>query len=640
MISRPLKQLIGFLGLLIFAGCSQIESGYRDVQQYSIEQFMNTVSVRGGAFSHDEKLILFSSDETGVQNAYTMPVDGGEPTQITYSESESVFAISFFPNDNRILYLSDKGGNEIFHIYLRNEDGSVTDLTPEENARSLFYGWSYDEEGFFYGSNKRDPKFMDIYEMDIESLTAKMVFQNDEGLNLGDISNDKRYLAFSKTITTNNSDMYLYDSQTKEMKNLSPHEGDVNYSPQSFNADSKTLYYTTDEGSEFTYLKAYDLETGETKMIEERDWDIWYSYFFQNEKYRVMGVNQDAKTEIQVMDLENNEIVELPVLPDGDITSVNISKSENMMTFYHNGSRSSSNLYIYNFGTGKYTKLTNSMNPEIEPLDLVEAEVIRYKSFDGLEIPAIYYKPRHIKSGEKAPALIWVHGGPGGQSRTGYSSLIQYLVNHGYVVLAVNNRGSSGYGKTFFQLDDLKHGEDDLMDCVEAKKFLVSTGSVDEDRIGIIGGSYGGYMVLAALTFQPEEFAVGVDLFGISNWVRTLESIPAWWEAFREALYKELGNPATDMEYLRRISPIFHADKITKPLMVLQGANDPRVLKIESDEIVEAVRKNNVPVEYVIFDDEGHGFRKKENQLKGYSAILKFLDQYLKGETEVVVGNK
>jgi len=375
-------------------------------------------------------------------------------------------------------------------------------------------------------------------------------------------------------------------------------------------------------------------------MIEERDWDIWYCYFSRNEKYRVMGVNHDARTDIQVMDLENSEVIELPVLPDGDITSVNISKSENMMTFYHNGSRSSSNLYIYNFETGKYTKLTNSMNPEIEPLDLVEAEVIRYKSFDGLEIPAIYYKPRHIKSGEKAPALVWVHGGPGGQSRTGYSSLIQYLVNHGYVVLAVNNRGSSGYGKTFFKLDDLKHGEDDLMDCVEAKKFLVSTGTVDEDRIGIIGGSYGGYMVLAALTFQPEEFAVGVDLFGISNWVRTLESIPAWWEAFREALYKELGNPATDMEYLRRISPIFHADNITKPLMVLQGANDPRVLKIESDEIVEAVRKNNVPVEYVIFDDEGHGFRKKENKLKGYSAILKFLDQYLKGETEVVIGEK
>ena len=223
-----------------------------------------------------------------------------------------------------------------------------------------------------------------------------------------------------------------------------------------------------------------------------------------------------------------------------------------------------------------------------------------------------------------------VHGGPGGQARIGYSALRQFLVNHGYVVIDVNNRGSSGYGKTFFKLDDLKHGEDDLADCVEAKGFLGSTGYVDTSKIGIIGGSYGGYMVLAALTFRPNEFKVGVDMFGISNWVRTLNSIPPWWEAFKEALYKEMGNPETDEEYLYSISPLFHADKITRPFIVLQGANDPRVIKAESDEIVDAAKQNNIPVEYVLFEDEGHGFLKKENRIKGYQAILEFLDQYLK----------
>jgi dipeptidyl aminopeptidase/acylaminoacyl peptidase len=231
-----------------------------------------------------------------------------------------------------------------------------------------------------------------------------------------------------------------------------------------------------------------------------------------------------------------------------------------------------------------------------------------------------------------------VHGGPGGQSRVGYSPLIQYLVNHGYVVIAVNNRGSSGYGKTFFKMDDMKHGEDDLSDCIEAKKFLAATGYVEEKKIGIIGGSYGGYMVLAALAFRPEEFTVGVDIFGVANWVRTLKSIPPWWESFREALYKEMGNPATDEEYLRRISPLFHPDKITKPLIVLQGANDPRVLKVESDEIVAAVKKNSVPVEYIVFDDEGHGFEKKENEIEGYKAILDFLDKHLKGLPGEVTG--
>jgi len=191
--------------------------------------------------------------------------------------------------------------------------------------------------------------------------------------------------------------------------------------------------------------------------------------------------------------------------------------------------------------------------------------------------------------------LVWVHGGPGGQSRIGYRSTIQYLVNHGYAVLAVNNRGSSGYGKTFYKLDDLKHGQDDLQDCVEAKKFLKSTGDIDENKIGIMGGSYGGYMVLAGLVYTPEAFTVGVDVFGVANWLRTLKNIPPWWEFFKKALYEEIGNPETDEAYLRKISPLFHAHKITKPLIVLQGANDPRVLKVESDEIVAAVKKNNSP---------------------------------------------
>jgi dipeptidyl aminopeptidase/acylaminoacyl peptidase len=229
------------------------------------------------------------------------------------------------------------------------------------------------------------------------------------------------------------------------------------------------------------------------------------------------------------------------------------------------------------------------------------------------------------------PGLAWVHGGPGGQSRVGYSGFIQFLVNHGYAVYAINNRGSSGYGKTFYAMDDRKHGDADLGDCVASKRMLAGTGWVAPDRIGIVGGSYGGYMVLAALTFRPTEFAVGVDLYGVSNWLRTLQSIPSWWGPSRDALYKELGDPNADAEYLRRISPLFHADRIERPLIVLQGANDPRVLKAESDEIVEAVRKKGVAVEYHLFENEGHGLSRKETQEKAYQATLMFLDKYLKG---------
>ncbi|MGB2696270.1 MAG: S9 family peptidase [Candidatus Zixiibacteriota bacterium] len=616
---------------LILWGCGQ-QGAFKEVKQYSIEQFMNTTSIFGSSFSFDEKNLLFSSNESGIYNAYMIPAGGGEVTQITDSKDNSIFALSFFPNDNRILFMSDKGGNEIYHIYVRNEDGTVKDLTPfGDDKRSAFYEWAYDKKSFFFGSNKRDQRFMDTYEMDILTFTSEMVYQNDAGYYLGAVSRDKRYFAFSKVITENNSDMFLYDRMTQELKHLSPHEGDINYSPETFSPDFKSLYYLTDEGSEFTYLMRYDIESEKSEKVESYNWDIGYTYFSHNGRYRVVAINNDARTEMKIYDNETGGLVDLPKMPDGEITSVGISKSEKLMTFYLNGSKSPNNLFIYDFDTKKYIKLTDTMNPEIDQADLVDARVVRYESFDGLEIPAILYKPHHIKPGEKAPAIVWVHGGPGGQSGVRYDPILQYFINHGYVVIAPNNRGSYGYGKTFFKMDDLRHGEDDLDDCVWAKKYLVSTGYVDENKVAIGGGSYGGYMVLAGLAFRPDEFAVGIDLFGISNWVRTLKSIPPWWEAFKEALYVEMGNPETDSAYLYSISPLFHADKITKPLIVLQGANDPRVIKPESDDIVEAVKANGVPVEYIVFDDEGHGFLKKENEIKGYKAILDFLDKYLKG---------
>jgi dipeptidyl aminopeptidase/acylaminoacyl peptidase len=270
------------------------------------------------------------------------------------------------------------------------------------------------------------------------------------------------------------------------------------------------------------------------------------------------------------------------------------------------------------------------LSREVDPDDLVDAEVVRFTSFDGLVVPNILWKPHQATADAKAPALVWVHGGPGGQTRVGYSPLIQFLVNHGYVVLGINNRGSSGYGKTFLASDDRKHGREPLWDCVEAKRYLASLPYVDASRVGIIGGSYGGYMVLAALAFRPAVFDVGVDIFGVSNWLRTLRSMPALWEAQRKALYDEVGDPERDIELLRAASPLFHADKIRRPLLVLQGANDPRVLKAESDEIVAAVKRNGVPVEYLVFPDEGHGFTKKKNQVAGYGAVLKFLDAHLR----------
>jgi dipeptidyl aminopeptidase/acylaminoacyl peptidase len=430
--------------------------------------------------------------------------------------------------------------------------------------------------------------------------------------------------------------MYLLDTQTGNLQVLSPHEGDVQYNPQYFSLDGKKLYYLTDEGSEFTHLASYDVTTGEKKKVEEAPWDIVSAYLSRNGKYRVVVINNDARTEIKIYnESEGGKLVSVPGLPEGDVNGVNISDSEKLMSFYVTSSKSPRNLFVYNFESKEVKQLTNTMTKDIDPNDLVAGEVVRFKSFDGMEIPCLLYKPKGIKEGEKVPALLWIHGGPGGQTRLDYSPALQFLVNHGYAVLAVNNRGSSGYGKTFFAADDRKHGNEDLRDCIESKKLLASLPYIDPEKIGIYGGSYGGYMVMAALTFAPEEFKVGVNLFGVTNWLRTLKSIPKWWEANRKALYNELGDPTTaDSVALYNKSPLFHADKITKPFIVLQGSNDPRVLQVESDEIVAAAKRNGVPVEYVIFPDEGHGFVKKENNIKASEEVLKFLDRYLKGVSE------
>jgi dipeptidyl aminopeptidase/acylaminoacyl peptidase len=604
---------------------------------------MDVKNIFSAGFSPDESKILLGSNETGIYNVFEMDLATGEKKQLTSSTSESIFPESYFPTDDRVVYSSDKGGNEIAHIYVRNASGEPMDLISDSTAKANFFGWSYDKKLMFYASNSRDERFFDLYKVDVSAspkegniYPSMMMYENKEGYDPGTVSTDNRYIALTKTITTNNNEMYLLDTQTKEVKHISEHTGNATYNPQYFSLDNKKLYYATDEGGEFSYLSSYDVTTGKKAKVEEAPWDIMYSYLSRNGKYRVVAINNDARTQIKIYnESDGGKPLEIKNLPVGDITGVTISDSEKLMTFSLSSSKSPQNLYLYNFETQEIKQLTNTLNPEINANDLVEGQVVRFKSFDGLEIPALLYKPKGIKSGEKIPALVQVHGGPGGQTRLNYSGAMQYLINHGYAILCVNNRGSSGYGKTFFAADDKRHGNEDLKDCIAGKQYLQSLDFIDKDKIGIYGGSYGGYMVMAALTFTPEEFAVGVNYFGVTNWLRTLKSIPPWWTSFREALYTEMGDPVKDSVALYNKSPLFHAKNIKRPFLVLQGSNDPRVLQVESDEIVAAAKANNVPVEYVIFPDEGHGFVKKENNIKASESVLKFLDKYLKGLTDV-----
>jgi dipeptidyl aminopeptidase/acylaminoacyl peptidase len=475
--------------------------------------------------------------------------------------------------------------------------------------------------------------------MSLSDRKPELIYKNEQAFDIESISYDENYLLLIKSITTDKNDLYLFNRNNSELKKISVAD-EANYSAQTFELDNSAFYYTTNEDNEFSYVVKYTIASGKKETVFKSKWDVMYMYTSENGKYRVIGINEDGRNNVMLFDHATGKQLPFPAIKDGRVNGVTISPTENNMIIYVGSDRSPANLWWYNFSNRKLEKLTTALNPEINPADLVDAEVVRFKSFDDMEIPAIFYKPKQASGGRKAPALVWVHGGPGGQSRAGYSQAIQYFVNHGYAILAVNNRGSSGYGKSFYKMDNQNHGDKDLKDCVWGKKWLAQQSYIDPNKIGIYGGSYGGFMSLAGIIQYPAEFKVGVDLFGVTNWLRTLKSIPPYWESFRKALYDEMGDPSTDSVRLHNISPLFNTDKIKTPLLVLQGSNDPRVLQVESDEIVAGARKNGTPVEYILFPDEGHGFVKKENQMKAAKVTLEFLDKYLSGNSSKATSPK
>jgi dipeptidyl aminopeptidase/acylaminoacyl peptidase len=602
------------------------------VRQYPVEEFFATTALTGGSFSPDGRTLLVSSNETGVINAYALPVDGGAPVALTRSTTDAVRAQAYFPADTRFVFTRDRGGDERTHVFVREVDGTERDVTPGDSLKADFLGFAPDGRSFFVTTNERDPRYFDLYEVAAAGYARTRLFQNDSGYAVSAVSPDRRYVALTKARTTTDADVHLHDRRTGKTTLLTPHEGSVQNAAAGFDRSGRSLFLLTDEGAEFAYLVRHDVATGRRTTVLKPEWDVTFATVSEGGRYLVAGINADARTDIRVLDAATLRPVALPTVPNATVTRVAFTRDDRRVALAASDSRSPTDFYVGEVGGGAPRRLTRSLNPRIDPAHLVDARVVRFASYDSLPVPGLLYLPHGASASNRVPAVVMVHGGPGGQARVGWNPLVQYLVNHGYAVFDINNRGSSGYGKTFFALDNRKHGEADLDDVIASKGMLVGTGVVDPARIGVMGGSYGGYMTLAALTLRPEAFAVGVDLFGPSNWVRTLESIPPWWASFREALYDEMGDPAVDSARLRRISPLFNADRIRRPLMVLQGANDPRVLQRESDEIVAAARRNNVPVEYIVFPDEGHGFVKRENQLRGYRAVLQFLDAHLKGE--------
>jgi prolyl oligopeptidase len=601
---------------------------------YSAAMFYETTSYllpARGAWSADGDSLLIGSDANGSFNLYSLPARGGQSRALTTFNANSHTPVSWFPDDSRFLFSADEGGNELTHIFVQEPNGKVLDLTPGDAVKASFKGWTTDRKYFYVLTNERDASVFDLYRYRTDNYQRDMVFENTETWMMPAISRDGRYLVLYRENNSGDSDLFLMDLENPDAdpQHITPHEGRVLHQAFSFTPDNQALVYGTDEHGEFIEAWTHDIATDKKTLLRRADWDIKFLYFTDSGKYQVTGINEDARLKIFIEETSTGKPLPLPKLPPGHLSRVNFNADDSRIALMINTDTSPKDIYVIGIEDQSVVRLTEAMSPGIDESRLVSSEIVRYRSFDGLEIPSVLYKPRGATQNNPVPALVWVHGGPGGQSTPGYFPLIQHLVNHGYAILMANNRGSSGYGKTFFHMDDRKHGTVDLDDIVYAGRYLAGLDWVDGDRVGVMGGSYGGYMVVAALAFRHGEFKVGVDIFGVMNWVRTLESIPAWWEFMRKRLYDELGDPATDRERLLEVSPLAHANRIRTPLLVVQGANDPRVLKTESDEIVAALRANGVPVEYLVFDDEGHGFRQKANRIAASEAYLSFLKEHL-----------
>jgi dipeptidyl aminopeptidase/acylaminoacyl peptidase len=622
-------------------------NGPREPRRHDAATFYSTTAYQGASFSHDGKSLLVTSDQSGVFNAYAVELTAGGGAgawrALTNSSSDSINSLSWFPRDNRFLYTADQGGNELHHVFVGLPDGNSADLTPGPKTKARFEGWAGDQASFFIATNERDPQFFDLYRYREDAGNAsgnvapgfsrELLFQNPGGYELSAVSKDGAWVALGKVHDNANSDLFVArTSQAAELLHATPHQGNGAFSALEFSPDGKSLFYLSNLDREYSAVWCYDLASATSREVFSADWDVADYSFSEDGRTLAVSINADARTQVRLFEASTGAEIPLPPLSGSEISGIVFERGTSRLACYAGGDRTPPNLHVLDLGNGSQAKLTQALSPAIQEQDLVESEVVRFPSFYGLLIPSLLYRPHGASAATPAPAMLWIHGGPGGQSRGGYNPTIQHLVNHGYTVLAVNNRGSSGYGKTFYHQDDRAHGNLDLEDCVAARRYLEGFDWVDGQRIGIMGGSYGGYMVCAALAFSPNTFDCGIDIFGVTNWIRTLESIPPWWASIRASLYMEIGDPVQDRERLLSRSPLVHAKNIAKPLLVIQGKNDPRVLEAESREMAAAVEASGVPVEYVLFPDEGHGFRKKANRIRASESYLAFLEKYLRGK--------
>jgi len=594
------------------------------------EQFFASRRLAGVAeFTPDGDAVLFVSNISGQFNLWSVAVDGGWPEQLTSFTENTVRAVAVRP-DGAVLFTADRDGDEFHQLYRIPAGGGWPErLTELERVQHLLSpsAWSPDGTSFCFSANARRPTDSEVFVWDDGAAEPRYVWGEGRYTYAASWSPDGSKILVGDFRSNTDISLYVVDVATGDAVEATPHEGDVKFLPGPWATDGSGFYVLTDEGREFTGLAFHDLATNTRTWVEAPDLDIDELAGSADGRVLAWIENVDGWSRVRARDLASGADLPDAKLPQGTISplgsGVSLSRDGARLALAWDQPGRPAEIYVVETATGEARPVTESRLAGLRALTLRGPELIAYPSFDGREIPAWLYRP---EGDGRAPFVLAIHGGPEAQERPVYRPVYQYLLSRGVGVLATNIRGSTGYGKTYQKLIHHDWGGGDLEDWRHATEWLRAQDFVDGDRLGVYGGSYGGFATLTCVTRLPEYWAAAVDIVGPGNLVTFVRAVPPQWLRF---MAEWVGDPDTEEEFLRERSPITYVDQARAPLLVIQGAKDPRVVKSESDQMVDRLRELGREVEYVVFEDEGHGFTRYTNEVRAYRLTCEWLERHL-----------
>jgi len=580
-------------------------------------------------YSWDGKDVYFTSGMSGASQVYRLTEERWPYQLTTFEDGIDFFRLSH--NGQMAIVGASVGGSEQSQLYLMNpETGRVIQLTHFDDIQMGSVVWAKDNKSVFYRSNEANGRDFFLYRMDVSTGDSKMIFGEVPGYNtIGEISQDGNLMVILNLTSNVNDDLYLLDLSTGKHEKLTEDEGEFLYDNVTIMPDNKTLYLTcngNDDGMQ--RMATMTVGSPEVNYIDDgwidARWETDALIISRDYKYMAALVNEDGYVRLTIREVASKK--ELPSLPlDGIISGGYFGRNGSCLISY-SGPTHAPDVWRWNPNTRDLEQLTHSIYAGIDRNVFTEPKLVHFKSFDDLEIPAFLYLPPDYKEGEQIPFIVHAHGGPEGQFQPHFYRNFQYLMLNGYGVLAVNPRGSSGYGREYLNLDNYKNRKNSLKDYKAAADWLMANGYTKKGMMGIRGGSYGGYVVLGMITEYPDLFSAAIDVVGIANFKTFLENTRAYRRALRESEY----GPLSDPEFLKSISPVHKAHLIKTPLLVIHGENDPRVPIGEARQIIKAVQNNGGVVDSLIFSNEGHGSGKRVNTIAEYRKQVEFLDRNLK----------